>query len=118
MISLPILHRKKKLIDWESFKFRPAADEDCKELITEPCKIYVDGMLGALYLDISSVDTKAMVEALKKVEIRTSERTSGMISTSRTFGYVPRRPLGRGDFCSGSTLNREAPEVAQELAAF
>lgn len=100
------------MIDWPSFRLRAAKKEDCSQFLDEPAMIYVDGVLAAIYCDISHLETKTLVDALRKLKISAQPRSSGMMSNSQTFGFMPRRPLGRGDFCSASLLDRDHPETA------
>jgi hypothetical protein len=112
------IQRNKRMINWRQFRLRKANREDCKEFITEPCKIIVDGVLGLLYFDISHLDTKPFLDALQKIKIGTNERSSGMTSSSQVFGFMPRRPLGRGDFCNASRLHRDQPKEAEIVSKF
>lgn len=112
------IYTTKKLIHKSAFVKRQAALADCKQFITEPCKVFVDGVLAALYLDISTMDTAALVDAVRSVKFATADRTGGMPSSSRVFGYMPRRPMGRGDFCAASSLDRDFPEQAKTIGSF
>lgn len=112
------IHTSKRLIYKSAFVKRQAALDDCKRFVTEPAKVYVDGVLAALYLDISAMNTQALVNAVRSVKFATADRTGGMPSSSRVFGYMPRRPMGRGDFCAASSLDRDFPEHAKTIGAF
>lgn len=80
--------------------------------------IYADGMLVAIYLDIAHLETEPFLQALKRLRYDKSERSSGMKTNSRTFGYMPRRPLGRGDFCSASMLVNDSPAEEKIISGF
>lgn len=112
------IHTHKKLIHKSAFVKRQAAVTDCSRFVDAPAKVYVDGVLAALYVDISAMNTAPLVEAVKAVKFATADRTGGMPSSSRVFGYMPRRPMGRGDFCAASSLDRDFPEQAQKIGAF
>ena len=112
------IHTHKKLIYKSAFVKRKASASDCKRFVTAPSKVFVDGVLAALYLDISAMDTAALVEAVRSVKFATADRTGGMPSSSRVFGYMPRRPMGRGDFCAAASLDRDFPEQSKTIGAF
>lgn len=80
--------------------------------------IYVDGILAGIYCDISHLDSTEFVKTLRSIKISTNERSSGMKTTSQVFGYMPRRPLGRGDFCAASVLDRDRPEAVKIVEDF
>lgn len=115
MTTIQIAKRK---IDWRPFRMRQAKREDCTQFLTEPARVIVDGMLGLLYLDISKLDTAPFLKALQEIKIGTNDRSSGMTTSSQVFGFMPRRPLGRGDFCNASRLHRDQPKQAEIVANF
>jgi len=112
------IYTYKRMIHKFSFVTRKAAASDCKHFVTTPAKVFVDGVLAALYLDISAMYTAALVDAVRSVRFATADRTAGMASSSRVFGYMPRRPLGRGDFCAAASLDRDFPQQAKIIGAF
>jgi hypothetical protein len=112
------IHTQKKLVNKSAFVKRQAAASDCKQFVTAPAKVFVDGVLAALYLDISAMDTVALVDAVRSVKFATADRTGGMPSSSRVFGYMPRRPMGRGDFCAAASLDRDFPQQAKTIGEF
>lgn len=94
--------KKNPKIDYKDFVKRTALESDFTTLIKEPCAIFEDGKLKVIY-------TTELVEALKKIKYEQNERNSGLKTTSRIFGYMPRRPL-RGDFCHIASLSEQDPK--------
>lgn len=88
----------KKDLDYEAYVKRSAVEGDYARLITEPCLITHNGAPIILYDAIPESGT------LKK-----TERTAGLKTTSRVFGFQPRLPLRR-DFCTATSLAAEQPE--------
>lgn len=112
------IHTRKKMMHKSAFVKRQADASDCKRFVTAPAKVFVDGVLAALYLDISAMDTAALVAAVRAVKFATADRTGGMPSSSRVFGFMPRRPMGRGDFCAAASLDRDFPQQAKTIGEF
>lgn len=112
------IHTHKKLVHKSAFVKLQASAYDCKRFISAPARVFVDGVLAALYLDISAMDTAALVAAVRSVKFATADRTGGMPSSSRVFGYMPRRPMGRGDFCAAASLDRDFPQQAKTIGEF
>lgn len=59
----------------------------------------------------------SLIGMLDRVRFPTTARTSGLPSTSRVFGYEPRRTI-RQDYCKATILTSEEPEVHAVLAAW
>jgi len=108
-MSLPLLALKRRKFDPRDYTFRRAAESDCPRLITDPCIVQEGGRTTIVYLHLAPNDTLSlMVERLKLMRFDTSTRTTGLPSTSRVFGYEPRKVL-RKDFCSATSLASEDP---------
>lgn len=58
-----------------------------------------------------------IVESLKKIKYQESDRTSGMRTRSRIFGYAPRIPL-RNDYCHKASLAETHPEEHRVIIDF
>lgn len=54
---------------------------------------------------------------LKSLEFGTSTRTAGLVSTSRTFGFMPRVTIRR-DFCTATAMSKDHPLAFDELMRF
>ena len=92
---------------------RSATEQDYTQLITESC-VGIDkdtNEIIFLYTTIG-IDTGELVEALKDVTYQKTERSAGLVTNSRVFGYRPRITM-RSDFCSSASLTRENPKVAE-----
>ncbi len=111
------LKLKKLDIDYKRYIKKSASEDDCKKLITEECCIEDDstGELIALYCKPQNKKKffGELWNACIKTKFQHSNRLSGIISTSRIFGYSPRSP--RKNFCSSTSLMRQQ---RQEHGAF
>lgn len=101
---------KKREINVQEFVKRSALETDCSTLITEPCILKNEaGEVIAIYDRLPS-EVEALREGLKHVKYQTTERTGGLKTVSRIFGFMPRVTL-RSDFCRMANLAQEMPEV-------
>lgn len=94
---------------------RSAKEEDYEILVSEPC-VGVDSETGEIIFlyDEVGIDTSELVEGLKTVQYQKTERSAGLVTNSRVFGYRPRITM-RSDFCSSASLTRDEPKVAEQL---
>lgn len=101
---------KKKNLDLKLFKNRSAKVDDCSEFIKDSCKLFIDGKLAVVYLaGIKDARLDKLRNSLMEIQYSKSTRTSGMVTTSRIFGYAPRNPL-RNHTCRSTTLASEDPK--------
>ncbi len=117
---MKILEIKSKAIDLTKFSKRSALNTDFAHLITESTIITEDGKIKIIYKkldDEPNFDSQEIVEALKRIEYDTNERTGGLKTTSRIFGYSPRNVL-RKDFCSSTSLAREFPKEHEVVCRY
>lgn len=107
---MKVVTLKKRDIDFKEYIKRSAFEKDYTTLITEPT-IIVDLETGqrVVFYDVLKGDFTKEVNALKAIEFGTSNRTGGLVSTSRIIGYQPRIAM-RHDFCSSTSLSKEQPE--------
>lgn len=103
-------------IDLSAYKQRTAVAEDFSELITESTVLLEDGKPIVVYQELD-VDTAALVAALRRLNYQTTERTGGLKSTSRIFGYMPRNAV-RADFCRVTSLAHEDPAAHVLICEF
>jgi hypothetical protein len=97
-------------IDTEILRRRSAKESDCETLITEDCVVRVGGQAKIVYIArLSNPDIERARAAVQRVKYQTSTRTSGLVSTSRIFGYAPRNVL-RGHPCRSTSMATDHPE--------
>lgn len=86
-----------------------AKDDDCDTLVSEDCVVRVNGEPKIVYISrMSSDHINRAREAVQRVKCQTSTRTSGLVTTSRIFGYAPRNVL-RGHACRATSMATEQP---------
>lgn len=101
---------KKKTLDLKQFKNRSAKLDDCSEFIKDSCRVFIDGKLAIVYLTgLEDSRLERLRKSLMEIDYTKSTRTSGMVTTSRIFGYAPRNPL-RNHTCRSTTLASEDPK--------
>jgi hypothetical protein len=108
------IHVQRKPIDIKQYRFRRADEKDCSNLIDEDALIYIDGKLEIIYIAKVAEDMTAFYDALTKIKYDKSTRTSGLVTTSRIFGYAPRNVIRnapcRASSCRASSLAGESPQ--------
>ena len=97
-------------LDLHQYKNRGALEKDIGTLVDEPALVYVDGVLVMAY--VQSADGGGTLErcrnACQQIKFVTDYRTNGMKTTSKIFGYEPRKTI-RKDWCSATALSWESP---------
>lgn len=103
-----IIEQKQVKLNLDDYKLRGAVDQDYYELVKEPITIMHQGEVKVVY-DFLDFDTTPYREAFKRIRYQQSERTAGLKTVSRIFGFSPRNTL-RKDFCSTTSLLDDHPE--------
>ncbi|GIM60533.1 hypothetical protein CAPN008_05830 [Capnocytophaga canis] len=105
---MKIIEIQRKPVDFKEYIKRSAKETDYKTLITEPCLITENGEPKILYINLDKEKTKYLRQACKNIRYEKSERTTGLKTQSRIFGYSPRNTI-RKDFCSSTSMAVEHP---------
>lgn len=103
-----IIQAKTQQLNFKDYKMRGASDKDCAHLITEPTVLMHDNEVKVVYEKLQ-FDTTKYKDALTLIKYQATERTAGLKTVSRIFGYSPRNVL-RKDFCATTSLAAEFPE--------
>lgn len=105
------LYFSRKDIDTKDYVKRSAEEDDYETLVDEYCvgKDKDTNEIIFIYTDVG-FETDELTEALKNVQYQQSERSAGLVTNSRVFGYRPRITF-RSDFCSSASLSRDNPLV-------
>ncbi len=126
--SLKTIQLEKRIIDPFEYRKRLATEQDCTLQIDEPCIVFIgdcdsDGSNhrdepAIVYLELGDdPDLDAALAAIQAVKFPTKNRTNGMISTSKTFGYQPRKIVHGKEACHSSAMTHEFPEASAWLCA-
>lgn len=100
-------------LDYKQFIKRTALEKDYQTIIKEPTIITENGEIKIIY-DILDIDSKNVVEDLKRIKYTVGKRARGLVSTSRIFGFRPRMEL-RGDYCTSTSLAYDNPDIHQRV---
>ena len=84
------INAKKREINIKEFRHRRAEEKDFSTLIDEDTCVYIDGKLAIVYVAAVEEDMSSFYTALESIRYDKSTRTSGLVTTSRIFGYAPR----------------------------
>lgn len=105
-------------LDIASYRFRqPCADD--YSILLEQSTIVRDattGQIALVYLELEE-DARALVERLHTISYEEHERTNGMSTRSRIFGYRPRINI-RHDYCTTASLFYDQPETHALVMAY
>lgn len=100
--------KKRNDLNPKDFYKRTALESDFKTLITEDCIVLdEDKNIVFIYCQLP-FDDREIIGALDRIEYDTSARTSGLKSTSKIFGYMP-RIIMRYDYCRSADLSQKQP---------
>lgn len=96
-------------LDLKEWVKRTALESDYDVLISEPC-IIKDSHTGKVLIvyDELAINTDVVVQGLQRIKYQKGQRTQGLVSTSRIFGYRPRNEI-RTPFCSSTSMTEEHP---------
>lgn len=104
-------------IDVRAMQKRSAKEGDCSRVINEDCTVVVNGEPKIIYLALVNHPAVERARlAVQRVKYSTSTRTSGLVTTSRIFGYAPRNVL-RGHPCRAVSLAVDQPKEHDAICA-
>lgn len=107
----------RKKIDFTKYARKSVLDSDYSKVIKENCIIKEKGKPVLVYLVLNDFSEREIVHELKRLGYNRMNRSRGLISISRTFGYMPRVTMKR-DFCTASSLafeNKKAHDMVCNL---
>ena len=92
------------ITNWKEYVKRPARDDDYDTLLTESCRLMEGEKLIGVYIVLPKTkETETLREIVKRIDYTKNRRTSGLTTTSKVFGYLPREII-RKDYCSSADL--------------
>jgi hypothetical protein len=97
---------EKREIDFDEYVKRDALNTDVTRMIKEDCIIYVDGEPALVYKVLPKKELKHIRWAVKNLKYLSGERTLGLKTESKVFGYSPRLAV-RHDFCRLSQMGND-----------
>jgi hypothetical protein len=104
-------------VDAEKYRGSFADERHVTREIAEPAMVYVDGaeFPSIVYVELEERLPQA-VAALQRIKYGKTARTSGMLSTSRTFGYAPKLAIRGEETCRDAKLAYEDPGAHAAIA--
>ena len=106
---MKVLTVEKRKVDAKALRYQVAdPDRDFNLVVDRDTDVMVGGELVVSYrvLEILPVD---LLRACQSIEYNETARTDGLVTRSRTFGFLPRVTLRR-DFCTSSSMSTQHPE--------
>ena len=104
-------------IDLKEYEKRDALLSDVSKHLNEDCIIYVDNEPVLVYKVLDPSKLKNLRWAVKNIKYDVGERTLGLKSTSKVFGYSPRLTL-RYDFCRLSGMGNDFKKQHKVITDF
>jgi hypothetical protein len=111
------LNAKLKNLDVKEYRHRSAKEEDCSQLIDTDTTVMIDGKPAIVYIADVSNEAKLLFDALTKIRYDSTTRTSGLVTSSRIFGYAPRNGI-RNLPCRSTSLALDSPSENKILKRF
>lgn len=106
-------------LDIKNWKHKQAVSDDCKNRISGTNKVVLNPHNNEKMIIISEISqdvSKHLYTEISKMKTwTTSTRASGMVNTSKIFGFQPRNPMHRQDFCTSGVVSKENPELVRLL---
>lgn len=105
-----VLPERPKVKVWRE---TPASLEHGPQILTPPFLATFEGQPAILALD-DVVNGNEFFKLCASLDYYEADRSAGMVTRSRTFGYNPRHAVRR-NYCNASSLNHAYPEAWQWL---
>lgn len=103
-------------IDLKQYVKRSALESDYETLIKDDCIVHTPDKGSILYKKLDW-DFGQMENALRGIKYQKTERTGGLKTTSRVFGYQPRIALRR-DYCTATSLALQEKEKNETVCNY
>jgi hypothetical protein len=115
---MKVIDVEKKELDPKDFVRREAIDEDVSKIVKESCIIKHKGEIKCVYLVLPDDKVpKDLLKAVSSIKYGKSNRSQGLVTRSRIFGYMPRETM-RKDYCSSTAMVRDYPIQHQIICNF
>lgn len=106
-----------KDIDYKEYQLRDALITDVSTLIKDECVIYVNDEPVIFYMVLPPDILKHIRWAVKNIKYGKTERTGGLKTQSKIFGYMPRNAI-RSDFCHIAAMSQEEEKQHKVITDF
>ena len=107
---------EKREIDYKQFVRRSARETDYDRPIDKSAIIRDGEQIIGIYMVLPTKPHR-LVDRINKLQMGVHNRTQGLKSRSKIFGYMPRETI-RKDYCSSTALARDDPETHSLIAEF
>lgn len=114
---MQFLNAQLKSLDCKEFRKNHAKESDCEIVVTQNTTVLLNGKPIVVYIADLPKATDSLFSALTKIKYDTSTRTSGMVTSSKIFGYAPRNAI-RNLSCRAASVAAHQPEESDILKQF
>lgn len=104
---MKIIEITRRAINYPDYVKRSAEEHDAEILVSEDAVLVLDGVPVVHYFKLD-IDSTLMVNVLRTLEYAKTERSGGLVTQSKIFGYSPRVTM-RKDFCSATAFANAQP---------
>lgn len=115
MPLLPTTPLSRVRVDVAALKMHGATDAHYTQVVTEPA-VFTEGGQPRIIFDHAPFPGTNLVQACKSITYTVEDRTSGLTSRSRIFGFQPRNALRR-DFCGAAGMAYDHPAAHRTFTA-
>ena len=116
-MGMQYLNVKAKNLNIKEYRDRSATQEDCETLIDQDTTLLVDGKPVCVYIEKVPDKVDDLFDCLTRIKYDTTTRTSGLITSSKIFGYAPRNAI-RNLPCRAVGLASSQPRENEILKKF
>lgn len=114
---MQFLNAQLKTLDCKELRKRHAKESDCEIVVTQDTTVLLNGKPIVVYIADLPKPTDRLFDALTRIKYDTSTRTSGMVTSSKIFGYAPRNAI-RNLSCRAAAIALQHPTESDILKQF
>lgn len=114
---MQFLNAQLKSLDCKELRKHHAKESDCEIVVTQNTTVLLNGKPIVVYIADLPKSTDQLFDALTRIKYDTSTRTSGMVTSSKIFGYAPRNAI-RNLSCRAASIAAQHPAESDILKKF
>jgi len=114
---MQFLNAQLKSLDCKELRKHHAKESDCEIVVTQNTTVLLNDKPIVVYIANLPKATDALFDALTKIKYDINTRTSGMVTSSKIFGYAPRNAI-RQLSCRAAAIAYQHPAESNILKKF
>jgi hypothetical protein len=114
---MQFLNAQLKKLDCKELQNHHAKESDCQIVVNQNTTVLLNGKPIVVYIANLPKSTDSLFDALTRIKYDTNTRTSGMVTSSKIFGYAPRNAI-RQLSCRAASIAAHQPKESDILKQF